>query len=295
MAEKMFIDTNFFLNLYESKNEAQIEKIYEDILKIKMKIVLTDQVYDEFLRNRDKKLNGLLTTIQENNSIKIFNSPLVSNLDEYKKLINLKKDFDKNKNNLIKKIKEMKENPEKDIVYQHFIKMFNDPHIIKFEKNKEIIKRAYKRKMLGNPPGNNKQGTMGDEVIWETLLENLNDNLVVISNDGTYELYNSFLKNEFKREVKKEFRITNSLAIEIDKIGTSTKELKEFEKNIDKTFNEWKILRKEGNIAYVTDGKRGGYTPINKTDTSYMCPTCGKYGPWNGVICLSCGSQSYPE
>jgi hypothetical protein len=71
-----------------------------------------------------------------------------------------------------------------------------------------------------------------------------------------------------------------------------TKELKL--KNGEKLLvpDHWKIERIEGNMAYVTDGKRTGRTPIKDHGISFKCSRCESYGPWNGIICLSCGQRS---
>jgi len=53
----------------------------------------------------------------------------------------------------------------------------------------------------------------------------------------------------------------------------------------------WKIVSKEGNMATVTDGQRKGTTPIKNHGDSFECP-CGHYGPWNGVVCLTCGRKT---
>ena len=58
-------------------------------------------------------------------------------------------------------------------------------------------------------------------------------------------------------------------------------------------YGSWTLVgRESSSVATVTDGERVGYTG---TDLSFMCPTCGSYGPWNGVICLVCGQRSEPE
>lgn len=62
-----------------------------------------------------------------------------------------------------------------------------------------------------------------------------------------------------------------------------------------KVSDDWKIIKKEGNIAIVTDGQRKGRTPLRRHGDAFLCPTCGKYGPWNGVVCLSCGYRSEPD
>lgn len=60
--------------------------------------------------------------------------------------------------------------------------------------------------------------------------------------------------------------------------------------------SSWSITREEGNIAFATNGKQTGLIPgKGNYDYSWVCPTCGNCGPWNGVICLSCGSMSDPN
>ncbi|MCW7475563.1 hypothetical protein CH369_18195 [Leptospira levettii] len=57
----------------------------------------------------------------------------------------------------------------------------------------------------------------------------------------------------------------------------------------------WKIVGRNGDIATVTDGLRGGITPVNQNPhMSWQCPTCWNYGPWNGARCMSCGMLSDP-
>lgn len=61
---------------------------------------------------------------------------------------------------------------------------------------------------------------------------------------------------------------------------------------------EWSVVRVPhhgSSIAYVTDGKRVGYTTTApRPHSSMLCPTCGQPGPWNGILCLSCNSRSDP-
>jgi hypothetical protein len=60
--------------------------------------------------------------------------------------------------------------------------------------------------------------------------------------------------------------------------------------------NRWHVASLNNDIAVVTDGKRGGITPVG-TDThwSWECPHCGSFGPWNGAICLTCMRRSMPD
>lgn len=57
----------------------------------------------------------------------------------------------------------------------------------------------------------------------------------------------------------------------------------------------WTVVRNINGIATVTDGRRAGIAPVGPNPHhSWECPTCGNYGPWNGVICMSCGRMSDP-
>lgn len=54
----------------------------------------------------------------------------------------------------------------------------------------------------------------------------------------------------------------------------------------------WKIVsidRKHGRIR-VINGDGSGYVPIGeKPDSTWLCPICKNYGPWDGVKCTMCG------
>lgn len=57
----------------------------------------------------------------------------------------------------------------------------------------------------------------------------------------------------------------------------------------------WKVIGVNNEIATLTDGRLVGISPIdNNPDISWMCPTCGSYGPWNGTRCMNCGQMSDP-
>jgi hypothetical protein len=55
----------------------------------------------------------------------------------------------------------------------------------------------------------------------------------------------------------------------------------------------WTLVSKSGNMATVTDGQRRGKTPIKDHNIDFKCVRCQNYGPWNGVICLSCGNRQH--
>jgi hypothetical protein len=56
----------------------------------------------------------------------------------------------------------------------------------------------------------------------------------------------------------------------------------------------WSVVRTDGHLQIVTDGVRAGMTS-SSNDPSWTCSRCGNKGPWNGVICLSCGNREEPD
>lgn len=57
--------------------------------------------------------------------------------------------------------------------------------------------------------------------------------------------------------------------------------------------DRWQVVAKESEgVAFVTDGQRRGYTG---THTSFLCSRCGSHGPWDGIVCQSCGNREMPD
>jgi hypothetical protein len=60
-------------------------------------------------------------------------------------------------------------------------------------------------------------------------------------------------------------------------------------------FAGWVISQTSGNIAHLSRGGRFGYTYVGPgSGEGFRCPHCGLPGPWNGVVCQSCGMMSDP-
>jgi HNH endonuclease len=58
----------------------------------------------------------------------------------------------------------------------------------------------------------------------------------------------------------------------------------------------WTIHSVSGNIAYVNDGRVRGIVPnVAGPHHSWQCSRCGLYGPWDGIICRSCGNREAPD
>lgn len=226
---KVFIDTNVFLGLYQ-ENKDNMEKIFEDITKIKNSVVFVDQVYDEFIRNRDTILSKQINNVRDKKVPKLHVTSLIRSLDEFLELKEANDVFAEKHKNLITKITKIKDDLDEDIVYTKFCELYNDLSLTKYERTNTIIDCAYKRMLIGNPPIDSVKNTIGDQIIWETLISNLEDDLIFITFDGTYKNHITFLKDEYRRKVCKELIITDKVSVALNEIGvTPSKELIEFE------------------------------------------------------------------
>ena len=78
---KIFIDTNIFLGLYETNNDP-ITIFEKDISKLRPHLISTDQVYDEFIRNRDIQLQTLIKRCKEN-QCRINSTSIINSLEEF--------------------------------------------------------------------------------------------------------------------------------------------------------------------------------------------------------------------
>lgn len=301
--KKLFIDTNIFLDFYRSNTEKL--KVLDELKKNAAHIVFPRQVYNEYKRNRVLMLENILSNIKNSAPKTGFSSSVISDFDEYKEMNRLIKEHGEKSKELQNKIKEMIEEPEKDLVFMKVEEIISLEGVTILEVTDRHIEKARKRQLLGNPPGSEKF-CIGDEIIWECILSGVEDDIVIVSRDNTYVKNSYIIKEEFKGKTGKELlgvtnRITDALGI----IGERpTEEIAELEdeqvKEIisDDAIHQdminagWRFSHKERGEIIFESGNVRGYTGSH---ISYLCPNCGKYGPWNGVMCLSCGNRSEPD
>lgn len=92
----------------------------------------------------------------------------------------------------------------KDDIYNSFMKLWKSGNTVLTKD--EYINLAVKRKILGNPPGGDKYSNC-DEVIWESLLNTITTNLIVVSKDHTYTQNKEYLQYEYKQKTDKDLLI----------------------------------------------------------------------------------------
>lgn len=164
----LFIDTNVLLNFYAYSNDDlnELGKLV-DILKTKVvKLYLTQQVVDEFYRNRDAKLAASFDTFRPfgNSGCPSF----MTSLPEYKAYKRALTTFQNARNALTEKARAQAD-ARQLLADQLFERIVQQAQVIPVDE--KAYAAAEKRARLGNPPG--KTGpTIGDELNWELLLAN---------------------------------------------------------------------------------------------------------------------------
>lgn len=269
---QVFIDTNIFLGLYETNNN-NIDNIFADISKLKSTLVFSEQVYDEFLRNRDSILQKEIKSC-EKNKVELHTTALINHLDHFNELNKLKKQYKDENKKLIESLKTIQSNTDDDPILKGFLSIYNDDQVKRFERTKEIIRKARTRLLIGNPPIDKKKGTIGDQIIWETLLEKVTDDLIFVTEDKTYSEHKSFIEREFLRGKDTKVHITDKVSFALCKIGeVPSQELKDFENsrayNNFLNENEVKDLRSHFAIEGLEISNSELYELFKKSEDEY--------------------------
>jgi hypothetical protein len=202
MSLQLFVDTNVYLSFYHYTSD-ELDEIRKLIVLVKRKTInlyITQQVIDEWKRNRETKLKDALKNIRE--QFKFGGYPSFckefSGFDELRTTITkfqtLHKDLLDDIDNKIS-CKTL----EADSVLKDLFKVAETLPV-----DDEILIKAQRRMLVGNPPG--KKSSHGDAINWEIILKHaeLFSDLHIISVDGDYysgfgvAKINPFLEEEFE-------------------------------------------------------------------------------------------------
>lgn len=180
----VFIDTNILLNFFHfAKDELDaLNNVFASHEHGAAKVHLTQQVCDEFKRNRENKIRDALKRFRE---IK-FSAQLPSFMKGYEEYDTIRK----LSTDLQSLMKTIAEKVNADIVAKRLLadrliaEIFSRASII--ETTPEVFSAASMRLAIGNPPG--KSGSIGDAINWTILLQKVPDGepLHIISEDGDF-------------------------------------------------------------------------------------------------------------
>lgn len=180
----IFIDTNILLDFYHFSNDQlnELSNLLNSSTLGASKVYLTQQVCDEFLRNRERKILDAMKRFTDS-KVKLAIPAFMREYQNTEQIVELSKE-------LIEKFEDLRKLVMSDISER---KLHADHVISDFMRRLEVIPvatndyhEALQRAQLGNPPG--KPGSVGDAINWTLLLNRVPDGetLHLISKDGDY-------------------------------------------------------------------------------------------------------------
>jgi predicted nucleic acid-binding protein len=198
---QLFIDTNIFLSFYSLNQEdlAELNKLIDAIDRKQITLLLTDQILDEFYRNREQRIDGAIKSLRT----QTFNPQYPQICEDYPEIDTLReslKHYEQAHVALTTKIAlDIKaKNLKADRIIQSLFSLGK-----KLANHPTTLDRARFRMGVGNPPGKN--NSLGDAINWECLLDELpeGEDLYFVTGDKDYcsalndDEFNDFLLNEW--------------------------------------------------------------------------------------------------
>jgi predicted nucleic acid-binding protein len=200
----LFIDTNAFLSFfaYTKDDVEQLKKLASLIKTEQVRLYFTEQVRDEFYRNREKKLSESISQF-EKNLISIGIPRFMAEypqVDDYLRAANAAM---KSKDEAVQRAKKEAGQVRlaADVLFREVV---SAAHVKKMRQ--ADYEAATRRMRRGNPPG--KEGSLGDRINWEMLLRIVpeGNDLQPVSKDGDFvspldpTAPNFFLSSEWRKK-----------------------------------------------------------------------------------------------
>ena len=211
------IDTNLFLELYGTAEDP--EEIFADIGAVREHLVFPDIIFDEFLRNRSRVLDRIADDVRKRETGEV---PLPSVIRKNPNIAALQRageEYNRVVGALYADIRRMIVDPAVDPVARAFGDLARDPGVRVFRRTEELIARAHRRKLLGNPPKSPGTDTIGDELIWETLLLNLAEDLIFVTRDRMFYYHTAYLAEEYRERTGSNLTITDRISDVLKLVG----------------------------------------------------------------------------
>jgi hypothetical protein len=253
---RIYIDTNCLLDFYQAALD-RIE-VLDDLLPHTAHLVFTRQTINEFQRNRIARLNSLIRLFQDTTTIPSPHATsLVNAIPQYEELMTLRKQYLAKAKDIVGQLKSMAESEGVDAVAQRVYILWVKSNRPTLEITDDIVDRAWRRKLLGNPPTSPDKYTIGDEVIWECLLAaNLGDDLIIVTRDKSYLANQLLLKVEYSKTTKRNLiLVTERFSDALKAVGEApSQQLLETEQNIDELAETHEFLK---TVEDFCAGKRG--------------------------------------
>ena len=211
------VDTNLFLELYESYENPG--EIFADIGALAEHLVFPDIVIDEFLRNRSRVLDRIADDVRKRETGEVRLPSIIRENPRTAEFQRVGEAYNQVIGALCNDIEDMIADPAADPVARAFTDLSGEPAVRVFHRTEELVARAHRRKLLGNPPKSTGKDTIGDELIWETLLSNLDEDLIFVTRDRTYRYHTAYLVQEYRERTGGVLTITDRVSDALALVG----------------------------------------------------------------------------
>jgi predicted nucleic acid-binding protein len=213
---QLFIDTNILLSFYSLNQDdlAELNKLIDAIESQQITLLLTDQIIDEFNRNREQRIDGAIKSFRT----QTFNPQYPQLCEDYSEIDSLRdslKHYEQAHAALVTRIlTDIKtKNLKADRIIQSLFRLGKQ-----LSGNSEILDRARFRMGVGNPPGKN--NSLGDAINWECLLDEIpeGEDLYFVTGDKDYcsalndEEFSDFLLAEWASKKQTEIHFYKRLS-----------------------------------------------------------------------------------
>jgi len=199
----VFIDTNILLNFFHfTKDELDsLNDIFASHEHGSATVHLTEQVCNEFKRNREARIKDALRKFKETKFLPQFPS-FMKGYDEYGQIRIMSNELRELQKTILEKVEA--DISSKDLVADRLIEqIFMSSEIVPL--TTQIYENASMRSALGNPPGKN--DSIGDAVNWVIVLDSVpnGEDIHIISEDGDFysslddQKAHPFLQEEWER------------------------------------------------------------------------------------------------
>ena len=180
----VFIDTNILLSFYHltSDDLEELKKLAVLLQQESITLYVTEQVTEEFARNRESKIADAIKKLKEQH-LNLQFPQLCKDFPEYEELRKLQQTYDKAHSQLLGKVqaavhaKALKADSAVADLFAAANKVPTTP---------EAVAMARFRMEVGNPPGKN--GSLGDALNWELLLSAVpaGEDILFVSEDRDF-------------------------------------------------------------------------------------------------------------
>lgn len=205
MVKYLFVDTNVLLAFFHFSNDdlEEVRKLAALIRNEEIKLLLPQQVKEEFRRNREVKLADSLQRLRQQR-LNLQFPQICKGYPQYDELRRGQREFERHHSELLDQL-------QKDIAAAALKAdaVLDDLFGLATElpRTDEIVAAARHRQEVGNPPG--KSGSLGDAINWETVLANApwGDELHFVTSDGDFyspvepSRFNEFLLAELQERL----------------------------------------------------------------------------------------------